>query len=252
MKFDFPIFSADIKGDYISVVTGNDKSRTKLHVFEFSNLEKDYEPIYSKNFNNYISSVSLSSTGKYVLVSTVSSYDGKYNCILSVYDTESSIEDAITTYVTDNELPVKLHMNSNTLESFVVTDSSLIFLDKKFSANKTIKFNQSKIENYYIENNYIALTERNNLSGNSMKISLYTFSGDTAKEFIIADEIYDVSIGKNFVYALGKNNVYKYSISSEEDIKLKSPVEFKYNSIVCDSDDNCYLLSNNLVSRVEF
>ena len=252
LKFDFPIYTADIKGDYIAVVTGNDKSRTRLNVFEFSNLEKDYEQVYTKNFNNYISSVALSASGKYALVSTVSSFDGKYNCILSVYDTESNSENAVATHTTDNELPIRLHMNSNSLDSFVVTDSSIIFLDRKFDTKSIVKFNQSKIEKYYFENDFVALTERNNLSGNSMKISLYTLSGDVANEFVIPDEIYDVSIGKKFIYALGKNNVYKYSISTQEEIKLSSPVEFRYNSIVCDSDDNCYLLSNTLVSRVEF
>ena len=189
---------------------------------------------------------------RYALVSSVSSLDGRYNCSLSVYDTESSSEKPIESYLTENELPVKLHMNSNSLDSFAVTDSSLIFLDKKFEANDIIKFNQSKTENFYIENNHLAITERNNLVGNSMKLTVFSFDGTKLNSFNIPDEIYDVCIGKTYIYALGKNNVYKYSISAEDSTSLASPVDFKYNSIVCDTDDNCYLLSNTLFSRVNF
>ncbi len=253
MKFEHPIYAAEIKNDYIAFVTGNSVSRCQLLIYEFDNQKKDYVLVYSKNFNDFINSVSLSDGGRYAMVSSVSSKSGNYKCSLLVYDTESSSSDAVVSYMTNNELPIDVNLYGTGTAAFTVTDSSIIFLDKKFESHMNFKFNQSKVDNYYLSSNTIAITERNNLSGNSMKITLMTFDGSIIYECNVPDEVYDIALGSDIVYALGRNGVYKYSTSNEtpEDYEIY-PVGSKMNSIVCDTDNNCYLLSNTLFSKVTF
>lgn len=252
-KFDFPIYSADIKNDHIAVVTGNDLSRTILYVYKFDNKEKDYVLRYSKQFDRFINSVSLAENGKQAFVSTISSLNGKYDCLLSVFDTDSTSSSPILSYPSESELPVKVSISKNGAELYAVTDSSLMFFGKNLQNINTYHYNQNKISGYYSNNSLIVLTERNNLAGNSMKLTVLSSDGTKVRDFTVSDEIYDVSIGKNFVYALGKNSVYRYAVATDNiEQDSTSPIDVKYHSVVCDTQDNCYLVSFTLVSKVTF
>lgn len=251
-KFDFPIYSADIRGDYVAFVTGNDLSRSSLSVYKFDNREKDYVLNYNKLFDKFINNASLSDNGKNVLVSSVSSNNGKYDCNIMIFDCQSDSSTPSETYSTV-ELPIKTYFNSNASNALSVTDSSVHFFDKNLDVNNSYLFNQSKVSSFYFDNNYLVISEKNNLAGNSNKITIFSSEGNTVRTINIPDEIYDITIGHKYIYALGKEGVYRYSVlENNKSDDTVFPIEARYHSIICDTADNCYLVGYTLISKVNF
>ena len=252
-SFEFPIYAADIKNDHVAFICGNDLSRSVLQIYRFDNKEKDYTLSYSKESDKFFNSVSLTDNGKNVLASSVSSSGGKYDCSISVFDTKSNSKTPVLDFSTENELPVLTNVNNNGASYFAITDSSVKFFDKNLTETSTYKFNQSKVSDFYSNEKIIVITERNNLSGNSMKLNILDAAGNIIREFTIPDEISDVAIGNKFIFALGENGVYRYSIDAEDTSADSTySVDTKYHSVVCDTDDNCYIANFTLVSKVSF
>ena len=153
-----------------------------------------------------------------------------------------------------DELPIYISYSQNGKDIYVITDSNIKFYTSKLDFKTSYKFNQSKIENYYTHADMILLTELNNLSGNSTKLLAFDTSGNKLFDFNINDSVTDISIGKQHIYALGNDGVYSYGFDSDYKYEFQgtAPINERYNSILCDSEENCYIVSDTKVVRVNF
>ena len=247
-KYPYSIRSASINDNGFAVISGEKGYRSSLSVYN-SNFKEYFKWLSEEN---YLSSVSLSPNGKHVAVTTVKAVDGAYNCAVRVFDT--SKEKAV--YISDSfdELPVYISYSQNGKDIYVITDSNIKFYTSKLDFKASYKFNQSKIENYYTHADMILLTELNNLSGNSTKLLAFDTSGNKLFDFNINDSVTDISIGKQHIYALGNDGVYSYGFDSDYKYEFQgtAPINERYNSILCDSEENCYIVSDTTVVRVNF
>ena len=69
----------------------------------------------------------------------------------------------------------------------------------------------------------------------------------------VQDQICDICFGKNCIFALGKNDVFKIDFSYDGTNSVKSAtVNEKYHHIVADTDNNCYILNDTIANKVIF
>ena len=87
-----------------------------------------------------------------------------------------------------------------------------------------------------------------------MLLTALSKSGESLFEINVPDVIYDISIGKNKVFALGKSKVYEISKDKDEiySIFRTCDIKAKHFAIVSDTDDNCYILNDSYISKVTF
>ncbi len=254
-KYSGSVLSADVDGDYFAVITKDDAYYAILKVYKYDYQERDYIDIFTlKSSSSYLTSVGISGNGRYVIVSTADADEGKYNCYVNIYNTASNDITPLYSYCIGNELPFEVGFDSHSSSVYAITDSAVHFFDSKLNLTNTYKFNQSKVENYYESDDLLILTEKNNLSGNSVMLIGFSKQGENIFNINVGDEIYDVSIGKKKIFALGKYKVYEFS---PDDDKVYSQtneqaLSSKYFSIVCDTDDNCYVVNDSYVTKIKF
>lgn len=253
-KFTGEVLSSDIVENYFCVITRDETYTSLLKVYEYSYHERDYLEKFTLKSSNFLTSCAISGNGRYVAVTVTDSQDGKFSSNLLVYDTSSSSSSPIQTFELSDELPVKAGISSSGSSFYVITDSSIHFLSAKNEENSVYTFTQSKVDKFYESDEMIIVTEKNNLSGNSVLLTALSQSGDVIFEINIPDVIYDICIGKNKVYALGKTKVYEISKNNEDIYTLTDEVNIssKHYSIVTDTDDNCYIFNDSYVSKVIF
>ncbi len=247
-SFKYNIISADICNDGLVFVTSEDSFKSSMFVYD-----KDYNEIFRfNNATDYITDASFNKKGDKIAVASTSSLDGSFNSFLNIYSVEQ--KKAVSTVSLSGEIPVKCDFSNKYDCVYALTDSSLRIYDSSLNEKKVIKFNQSKIQDYYCNDEMIIFTESNNLSGNSMTVKGYTFDGKTAFEQSISDEILDIAIGEKHIFMLGINSVYKYQINGNNSIsfvKNHSLVE-KHSRILCDSSDNCYISDDAVCTKITF
>lgn len=249
LNFNNGIYFADISDKGIVAVSKEESYRSALTVFN-----NNYKDVYKwLSSENYITHATLSHDGKNVLVVTADSNDASYSCSVLILDITSSSTKPKFSHSISGELPVCAGYSEDKSSIYVITDSNIYFYDSELKPKSTYKFNQSKIENYYISNNTIILTERSNISGNAMLLVGLSTSGDKLFDLNVLDEITDIAIGTNKFFALGKRNVFEFS-NDNNGYKQTHHQELntKFNSIICDSDNNCYITSNSTVKKVIF
>lgn len=232
------------------VVSGENAYRSSLSVYN-GNYNKVYNLLSS---DSYITSATLSHDGKSVLCSTAEASEGSFDCAINIYDiSDKSTTPKYTAHLSD-ELPISVGYAQDKNTIYAVTDSNIHFYSSTLKSKSSYKFNQSKVESYYISDDYILITERNNLVGNSVKIIGISFDGKTIFEFNVHDEISDIAIGKESFYALGNNSVFRFSKNPNGVYEKngEEAIEKKYISVVCDSQDNAYLITSSKVSKLDF
>ena len=253
-EFEFPILSAYITKDHLAVATSDDTHKSAVIVYEYLNSTGDYEEIFRLySSEKYVTNVCLTDDGDKLLVCSSSSKSGSFDCSISIYDVYSDSASPVHSVKITNELPIKAQFSNDADDIFAVTDSGVIFFDENLSETSSHRFNQSKTEAFYIGNDLIVLTERNNLSGNSMLLTGLSKDGDVVFSINTSDEIRDVAFAKDKIFALGDDGVYEYSkTSGEYKLTNSSPLASRYNSIVSDKSGNCYIISNSYVKRIDF
>ena len=253
-KFSGEVLSSDIVENFFCVVTRDETFTSVLKVFEYSYHERDYLEKFTLKSSNHITSCAISHNGRYVAVSGTDSKDGNFTSYLHVYDTSSSSATPTHSFDLSNELPIKIGINAANSKYYAITDSSVHFLSAKPDENTFYKFNQSKVDKFYESDEMIIITEKNNLSGNSVLLTALSKSGESLFEINVPDVIYDISIGKNKVFALGKSKVYEISKDKDEiySIFRTCDIKAKHFAIVSDTDDNCYIHNDSYISKVTF
>lgn len=249
LDFDYNVTCADINQKGLLVVSNEESYRSAIVVYN-SHYEEIYRWLSSEN---YITDAQLSSDGKYVLATYAEAHDGSYSCGVIILDTGVNSITPIHSAIITDELPIKVGYSSNKDSIYVITDSNIHFFSPDLELSQTHKFNQSKIENYYIGDDMIILTERNNLSGKSMTLTGLSLSGNEMFNLNVYDEVHDISIGDGKFFALGSKNVFEFSKSNNSYYQSNSKnIGEKYNAVLCDSDNNCYLTTNTKVKKISF
>lgn len=254
-KYNGSPLSSSVNGDYFAVITKDDSYNALLKVYKYDYQERDYIEVYTlKSSTSFLTAVSVASNGKYVLVSSADSSEGSYNCYVNIYNTTSEKTAPLYSYNIGNELPISVYFSDDGKTSYVITDSAIHFFDDELNLISTHKFNQSKVEDFYTGNDILVLTEKNNLSGNAVMLVGFNTRGENIFNLNVSDEVYDVSIGKEKIFALGKLCVYKFGINSDKEFVLENTHELstKYFSIVSDTNDNCYVVNDSYVTKVKF
>ena len=247
-KYPYSVRSADINDNGFAVITGEKGYRSALIVY--NDNFKEY--FHWSSEENYLSSLSLAPNGRNVAVTTAKAENGSYKCGVRIFD--ASQKEPI--YKTDefDELPLYISYSENGKNLYVITDSSIKFYDNRLQSIDSFKFNQSKIEKYYTFGDTILITELNNLSGNSTKVIIFSSHGQKLDELNVNDSVVDVAASNNKIYVLGHDCVFMYSLNEKKEYVLDStlPLNERYGSILCDSEEKCYITNDTTVVRVEF
>lgn len=255
LEFENNILAADIVDDYFAVVTTDTNGDYEVIVYEYVNSKKDYLESYRFiTSSEYITGVSIAEDGKNVLITSAKSVNGSYECKISKYNTSSGSDKPVSYSAINDALPLYCSFSSNDANAYAVTDSSIIFYNSSLSPVSEYKFNQSKVDKYFVSDNMIVVTESNKLTGNSMSVTALDLKGNILFNVNVDDEIKDVSFGNNRVFALGKNSVCEFTKNNSGQFtqSRSAKLEDKYNYSVVDTDNNCYLVSNSTVERINF
>lgn len=254
MSFDGGISCADVKDDVFAVIYNNDSYRSILSVYEYSSKDNDYlETFKFSSSSAFLTSLSISDNSRYLLVSSTTSDSGNYLSSVMIYDTLSDSTQPLHSVQIPAELPVKVGFSNRNNSVYVITDSGIMFLNFNLEQTSYYKFNQSKIDNFYIGSDSIIITERNNLSGNTMLLTAISKSGEAIFKENVQDEIIDVCFGSDCIFALGKKSVHSFDIETDNSVFVKSTyLNEKYYHIVSSTDDICYILNDNSAKRVSF
>ncbi len=253
-KYTGNVLSANVNDNYFSVITQDESFNSLLNVYSYNYHDRDYIDVYTLKSSDFLTSSAVTHNGRYIIASSADSNEGSYNSYVCVYDTASSSTEPLYRTNIPNELPIKSGFADDNSSSYVITDSAVHFFNDSLDNTHTYKFNQSKVENFYEKNNLIIFTERNNLSGNSVMLVAMNKYGNSLFNVNISDEVYDICIGKNTIFALGKKSVYRISEDKNNNYQIsgKFDLSSKYFHIVCDTDDNCYILDDLYVKKVDF
>lgn len=248
-KFPYSVRCADINENGFAVVSNAKTYRSSVYVYN-SDYNKRIFEYYSAD--NYITSLALSQKARELAISCVSSDDGSFDSSIKLFDVRS--QNPTHTFELPGEMPVKIGYSSDEENIFAITDSNIHFFTSKLKNIKSYKFNQSKTDFYRIKNDIIVLTEKNNLSGNSMKVIGFKTDGSELFSLDVNDELYDLAIGNDKMFALGKHSVFEFS--KDDDGKYRQTgvraVDTKYNHIVTDTKDNCYITNSSSCIKITF
>lgn len=248
-SFPYSVRSADINENGLAVLTNEKTYRSALYVYS-KNYDKRLFEYYSAD--SYLTSIALSNNAKKVLATSTQSLDGSFLSKVKLFDVSS--EDVLHVKEITNEIPVSSGYSDDNSSIFVITDSGIHFYDDKLNETKFYKFNQSKIVDFYQDQNLIIFTERKNISGNSMKLTCFKKSGEMLFNLDVVDEISDISVGNNVIFALGKNGVYKFENNSKKGYRqtANTAINEKFDSIHTDTYNNCYIVNSNYAVQVDF
>jgi len=247
-KFPYSVKCADINSSGFAVVSNEKTYRSALLVYN-----DNYKEVFRwLSADNYITSIALSENGRNVAACTTASLDGSYNSSVKIFSINST--DATHSVSIGDELPVSIGYSSDGSTVYVITDSSIRFYSTSLDELSVYKFNQSKIDRFFENENLLILTERNNLSGNSMSLIGLDKNGNEIFNLNVRDEICDIAIGKNKFFALGEHSIFEFSIQEDGSYAQSGirGIDEKYTSVVCDTSDNCYICTNSSVTQITF
>ncbi len=247
-KYPYSVRCADINDNGFAIITSEKGFRSALVIYN-SNYDEIFRWLSEEN---YLSALSLSPNGRNAAVSTVKSDNGAYKCTIRVFNT--SKEEPEYTSKEFDELPIYLSYSENGKNIYCITDSAIRFYNSDLTEIAVHKFNQSKICDFYTSDDMLFITESNNLSGNSVTVTGFNTVGEVIVSINVADEVHDTAIVNNKIFALGSDCVYRYEFAdgnkgNQTGYKMLTE---QYNSILCDSDENCYLANNSEVIKVDF
>lgn len=238
-EYPYGVKTACINSSGLALITGDSSFRSVAITYN-----SKFEEIFRwESADRYITSLDLSEDGSKLVCGAVKSLDGVYDAYVVVYDTRSG--KVLSQSTIADELILKVAFSENDKNILVMTDSMLHFYSNSLIESSYYKYNQSKSENYYINDHMIVLTESKNLSGNSMEIIGFDYKGNMMFSENADSKITDISINDNYLFALSNQCVYIYSFNEDGSISLaeKKHTNTTYTHILSDSN-NRYILAD--------
>lgn len=187
--------------------------------------------------DRYVTAIDLSADGTKLLSAAVKSRDGSYDTVITVRDIKK--DEILYSAEIKDELALKIGFSDDSSAVYLITDSMLRFYDNKLSEKSFYKYNQTKTEKFFVQNQTIILTENKNLSGNSMTLYGFDFYGNALFSVDADSKITSVCRGKNVMYALSSRYIYAYTFTEDgkPEFAAKFPSDSNFSEILCDSSD---------------
>lgn len=232
-KFPYSVKNGCINDSGFAIVTNEKTYRSGVIVYN-----SNYEEVFRwMSADRYVTSVDLADDCSKIVTTSITSKNGSFNTLLSITDIKTG--DIIYSCEVQDELALKVGFSGDAMGVCLITDSMLHFYDSKLTVINSFKYNQSKTEKYFIQNGKIVLTEANNLSGNSMSLIGFDFSGNQLFDVSTDSRVSSVACGKTMLYALGTHYIYAYDINADGSLvfRCKIPSDTNAKFILTDSSD---------------
>lgn len=246
-NFEGGVKSADINENGFAVSTKADGFRSVAIVYNSS-----YKEFFRwQSAERYITTLALSDTASRLLCCAVNSDDGIFDSKILIFDTNSNTTSPLHSISLTDEIPLKCGFSKDNQSIFVMTDSKIHFFNKNLEEISSYKYNQSKTESFYINDNTIIFLESNNLSGNSMSVIAFDYTGNQTFKFNCDERIVDICESKHGVFALSNHSVFVYRYNNENALEFieKKPLDYTYKHILCDTDGRYILADTKNASR---
>ncbi len=243
-KFPYSVKLGCINESGFAIVTNEKTYRSGVIVYN-SNFE---EVLRWMSSERYVTALDLSYDGKRIVTGAVTTQGGSYNTEITIMSVSTG--EYLHKYTISDELALKAGFTESG-NVYIITDSMIHFLNDKLELTDSIKYNQSKTEKFFVENNTIVLTESNNLIGNSVTLHAYSTDGNKLFEVNCDSEVSSVAIGKTKLYALSSRFIYAYNINQDGSLEFISKTNAETNAInvLCDSVDRCITTSKKTATR---
>lgn len=232
-KYPYSVKAGCINDSGFAIVTNEKTYRSGVIVYN-SNYEEVYRWMLS---DRYVTAIDLSSDGTKLLSASVKSHDGSYDTLITIRDIKK--DEILYSAEIMDELALKIGFSDDASAVYLITDSMLRFYDGKLEEKSFYKYNQTKTEKFFVQNQTIILTENKNLSGNSMTLYGFDFNGNALFTVDADSKITSVCRGKDVMYALSSRYIYAYSFTQDGNVNFeaKFPSDSNFRNILCDSAD---------------
>jgi len=232
-KYPYSVKSGCINDSGFAIVTNEKTYRSGVIAYN-----SKYEEVFRwMSADRYVSALALNDIGTRLACCAVTSQNGVYDTKIIIYDLTSGEVDSEISL--SDELPLKIVYSEDSSRIILITDSMIHFYNTKLEDEKTYKYNQSKIDKYFLSDRMVVISESNNLSGNSMTLIGFDYSGQQLFSENADSKVSDISIGKDMLYALSPQYVYCYAIN--DDLSVEPEGKFatgsQYRHILSDSSD---------------
>lgn len=243
-KFPNSVKAAAINQNGFAVITSEKSYRSGVIVFN-----DNYKEIFRwMSSDMFLTAVELDKTASKVICSAVKANDGAYETVIYMYDTTNGT--VLHQLQLADELPVAIKYSSLGDKIIVVTDSMIYFCSDQLNINSSYKFNQSKINNYVIENDSIVISENTSVSGNSMQVFAFDFNGKQFFTDKLPIKINDLSMSSDVLYAVGDEQLYAYKLGKDNNFnKYIFNTNSNFKTVLSDSENRFILANSKIVSR---
>lgn len=242
MTFDNSILCADIANNgNFAVATYADSYDSMVKV-----LNKKGESVYEWYCaDGTVSSVSLTSDGKQLIVSTFTVNNGVISSKLHLLNFRSA--DAVRTFDFSGELPYGIYKVSKN-RVYVLFDSNIKYIDLKSGAVISTSTDYSY---KLVKQNGSRLLLLSSLSANSEKstVTIHNKKGETATQFSINMPVDDICFTNEYVYILSNSTVFK--TDKNGNILSSAEVTFDVKRIQSVLNKFVVTFSSSAISKVQ-
>ncbi len=244
-KYPYSVKAGCINENGFAIITNEKTYRSVVIVYN----SKFEEICKVKSATRYVTNVDLAQDGSKIVTTAVTSKNGSYNTLVNVTDVRTG--KILYSVEIPEELGLQTGFSNDGNNIYVITDSMLRFYNHNLKETSSFKYNQTKTEKYFVENEKIVLAESNNLSGSSMTLIGFDFSGKQIFNINTEEKITSVSCGKEKLYALSNRNLYAYAFKADGSLEFltKIPSDGDSKAVICDKEDRFIITSTKKAVR---
>ncbi len=189
-SFDYEVKSACMnKLGCFAVINSEKTYRSGIIVFD-----RDYNEIFRwMSPDKYVTSLDINANASKAAVSCVRNENGSFVTDLIVFDTSTGEKEYQKTLY--DSMALKIRYAGNDSYICALTDSALIFYDNKLEELAYNSYNPSNAKFFKDYDNCFLIAESSSLAGSTMKLTAYSYDGDSMFSVIsengITDAVYD-------------------------------------------------------------
>ncbi len=239
-KYPYSVKAAAINKSGFAVVTNEESYRSGVIVYN----DKYKEVFRWMTHDKYVTTLDISKDASFVVCSAVNADDGGYDSSILLYNTITG--KCVNQLRLSDELPISIKYSPDSKRIIIITDSMVYFYDSGLQKGTTYKFNQSKVNEFKVLGDKLILTQNTSISGNSMLILGFDFSGNNIFSIETTLKIDDVAICDNYLYAIGEQKLCVYEFSENYEIRNLDILltDSLYESVLADSE-NRFIITNS-------
>ena len=202
-----------------SIITADISKSGRFAVATESDVYTSEMTVYDKNGNavfkwtpsgSVISAVSISDDGHYVAAATLKTQGGKL--VSGVHLFQTSKEDALFSYYTENEMVLSLYANKN--GATALCTEKLIYLDDNGELSQEYSYNEKALIDYKECDEGLALAFKDVNDPSRSVIEIVSEKGTLKAEAKIGFAVKSISASGEDIYAAGDEKLLKYKAST--------------------------------------